>query len=147
MLQLLELLEKALAPLALLAGILFALAQTAKILLTLAQTDQVPRILKLPEGMWQKAGRAFGSWLWLALCAALGYAAWVSYVLHLGPGRGLLIISILIPGIVATGILGVVPLDKPGAPAPVEGDSLGRVWLRGAGHSGVRISRSGPDQD
>ena len=123
MLQLLELLEKALAPLALLAGILFALAQTAKILLTLDQTDQVPRILKLPEGMWQKAGRAFGSWPWLA-----------SYKHSHSRDCG------------DRDSGGCAPRQAR-SPAPVEGDSLGRAWLRGAGHSGVRISRSGPDQD
>ena len=118
MLQLLELLEKALAPLALLAGILFALAQTAKIVLSLAQTDEVPRILKLPEEMWQKIERTIGYWLWLALFAVLASAAWVIYVLHLGPARGWVFISILIPGIVATGILGIKPLpfDKPNPP-------------------------------
>ena len=57
MLQLLEHLDKPLASLAILAGVLFTLAQTAKIVLSLAQTDEVPRILKLPEGMWQNAGR------------------------------------------------------------------------------------------
>ena len=117
MLELLELFDKAPSPLMLrLILVLSILALAAKILWDLVRTAQVSQTLKLPEGMWQKVERTIGYWLWLALCAALGSAAWVSYVLHLGPGRGWVFIGVLIPGIVATGILGVVPLDKPGAP-------------------------------
>ena len=118
MLQLLEHFDKGAASLALLVGVLFTLAQTAKILLSLAQTGEVPRILKLPEGMWQKAGRALGCALWLTFAAVLYYFAKIVYVWAPGTARGWVVLGVLILGIVATGILGIKPLpfDKPGPP-------------------------------
>ena len=116
MLQLLEHFDKAPWPFVILTIFLALLVRAPKRLLTLVQTAQASQTLTLSEGMWQKVGQEIGYWLWLALCAALGYAAWVSYVLHLGPGRGWVVIGGLIPGIVATIILGVKPLDQPGKP-------------------------------
>ena len=110
MLQLLEHFDKGAASLALLVGVLFTLTQIAKNLLTLAQTDQVPRLLKLPEGMWQKAGRALGCALWFTFSTALFYLALMVHVQVAGLARSWIAISIFIPGIVATEILGVKPL-------------------------------------
>ena len=148
MLQLLELLEKALAPLALLAGILFALAQTAKILLTSGPNRPSPSYSETARG---KCGRRRGghSDIGCGSPFALHWAtpAWVSYVLHLGPGRGWVVIGGLIPGIVATIILGVKPLDQPGKPGLADCGSMDRTSLLGGCHGGVPDLLFGPDQD
>ena len=135
MLQLLEHLDKLLASLAILAGVLFTLAQTAKIVLSLAQTDEVPRILKLPEGMWQKAGRALGCALWFTFSTALFYLALIVHVQVAGLARSWIAIGIFIPGIVATGILGVKPLtfSESGTPRWLKVSALiGFLYVLGA---------------
>ena len=104
MLELLGNFEKVLGLLVVLATLFFFLAQTAKVVLK----------LRVPEGMWQEVKLTTGSLLWIMFMSVLGYALWAVHVLIFS--HKWVVTVILLPGILATAVLGVKPVVQIGQP-------------------------------